>query len=85
MRDLPYVARHLRGQFRKNTGMALFVLVLMILNVVLGLALVVAMSMRGQDAVLLRLQGRNKLSRGDQDAARRERLEAEQNAWRFDD
>jgi len=65
--------------------MALFVLVLMILNVVLGLALVVAMSMRGQDSVLLRLQGRNKLSRGDQDAARRERLEAEQNAWRFDD
>ena len=57
---------------------------LITLNVLLALGLVLAISRYGGDRLLLSLQDLSEPSQSDAALARRERIEAEENAWRFD-
>lgn len=64
--------------------MALLALTLVLLNVVLCIALALSVFRYGGDATVVKLLGLAEPSRQSAAESRRERLEAEQNAWRFD-
>ncbi|MEM8569354.1 MAG: hypothetical protein AAGG56_00475 [Pseudomonadota bacterium] len=64
--------------------MGFFFLALFILNVLLVLSLAVALTWSGDDRRLRSLLGLSDLSDPDAAFARRRRIDAEENAWRFE-
>lgn len=64
--------------------MALLALILILLNVLLGIAVALVAQKYGTDRLVLTLQGLGEPRQADAAEARRRRIKADEQAWRFD-
>lgn len=64
--------------------MAFLVLMLIAVNVLLCISIALAVHRYGGDALVLALQGLREPRQRDAAQARRQRIEADENAWHFD-